>query len=78
MMRLRDIDAESKVNYCTGVFLYPKNSTNYEYATKHSPKTAPFYPIDIDCGGDSVKAQKKAQEIVEELSNKWGIDKNTL
>jgi len=78
LMNVGDIDADSKLNYCTGVFLYPKGSSGWKFTSSHSKKTAPFFPFDIDCGGDSVKAQLKAREIVEELFEKWGIDKYTL
>ena len=74
MMPLSEADGTSRLGYCTTYYLYPEDADTW----KDVPKTAPFYPIDVDCGGDSYKAQKEAIRITESLQLDWGVDPKKL
>ena len=73
MMPLSEVNGEGSNGYCTTYFLYHKDAKDWS-----GEKTAPFYPIDVDCGGDSVKAQKEAQRITENLKFKYGVNPKHL
>ena len=74
MMPLSEADGTSRIGYCTTYYLYPEDADTW----KDVPKTAPFYPIDVDCGGDSYKAQQEAIRIIDSLQLNWGVEPKKL
>ena len=73
MIPLADLDGKAIKDNYSSFYVYENSKT-----WKDQIKTAPFYPIDIDCDKDLAKAQYMAQSIVKDLNEKWEVDPKCL